>query len=267
MTEAFFVRLGTQNGTERFRATSHTAGPWGPHSQHGGPPAALLGRACEQLASSTGRSMLPSRFTLDLLGPIAVGELAVSAHVVRPGRTVDLCRAEMVDTTADRTVARAHVWRAPADRSGPANGSSVPFAGPASGRRVGFPEHWRREGYLEAIEWSWIRGSVAEPGPVAVWMRPRLPLLPDEPMSAFERVLTCVDSASGVSAELDPRAWGFLNTDLSVHLLRSAQSEWVGLDARTHLGGGSAGLARADVYDESELVGVSAQSLLVASRG
>ena len=42
-TGCFYVPLGE----ERFRATELTATPWGSGSQHGGPPAALLGRALE----------------------------------------------------------------------------------------------------------------------------------------------------------------------------------------------------------------------------
>ena len=40
---SFYVPLGEG----LFRATELTASPWGPGSQHGGPPAALLGRTLE----------------------------------------------------------------------------------------------------------------------------------------------------------------------------------------------------------------------------
>ena len=57
-------------------------------------------------------------------------------------------------------------------------------------------------------------------------------------MSPVQRLMTCVDSASGVSAALDPARWGFLNTELTVHVLRPPVGEWVCLDAETTLGGG-----------------------------
>jgi acyl-CoA thioesterase len=75
-----------------------------------------------------------------------------------------------------------------------------------------------------------------------------------------------VDSASGVSAALDPRGWAFLNTELTVHVLRPPVGEWLCLDARTTLADGSVGLATSDVYDERGLVARSAQALLVARR-
>ncbi len=85
-------------------------------------------------------------------------------------------------------------------------------------------------------------------------------------MSPVQRLMTCVDSASGVSAALDPAAWGFLNTELTVHVLRPPVGEWVCLDAGTILGPGSVGVASSSVYDERGLVARSAQALLVARR-
>jgi hypothetical protein len=97
-------------------------------------------------------------------------------------------------------------------------------------------------------------------------MRPLVPLLPGEEMTPLQRLLTCVDSASGASAALDPAEWNFMNTELTVHLIRLPVSEWVCLHARTTLGPGSVGLASSEVYDERGLVARSAQALLVTPR-
>ena len=80
------------------------------------------------------------------------------------------------------------------------------------------PPEWHG-GYLDAIEWRWIKGGVDEAGPGVVWMRPP-GLVEGEPISPVQRLLACVDSASGASAALDVREWGFLNTELTVHVLR-----------------------------------------------
>lgn len=39
---------------ETFESLPSTAGPWSPEAQHGGPPAALLGRALERLPEAAG---------------------------------------------------------------------------------------------------------------------------------------------------------------------------------------------------------------------
>ena len=84
MTGAFFVPLGGG----RFAATPHTRGPWDPAHQHAGPPAALLGRALERCEPAEG--MLLARLTFEILRPVPVGEVAVAARVIRPGRSVQL---------------------------------------------------------------------------------------------------------------------------------------------------------------------------------
>ena len=93
-----------------YRSTASTAGPWNPSAQHGGPPAALLGRALESLDEGTPRVI--GRFTMDLLGPVPVGTLSVSSSVVRPGRTVSLREATLSDESG-RALARAQGWAFP----------------------------------------------------------------------------------------------------------------------------------------------------------
>jgi hypothetical protein len=83
-----FYRLidASPDGRETVESLPATAGPWSPDAQHGGPPAALLGRSVERLAASTVGAATIGRFTMELLGPVPVGPLAVSARVLRPGR-------------------------------------------------------------------------------------------------------------------------------------------------------------------------------------
>jgi hypothetical protein len=249
------------DGPGRFLSTPSSAGPWGPDSQHGGPPAALLARGVEALARSGPRRVV-GRLTMELLGPVPVGPLVVEASVVRPGRSVELCEATLYDEQRGRLCARATAWLFPDRDDGPAQpGGPLPHT-PSDGVHKDPPPSWTR-GYLDAIEWRWVTGAVTEPGPGVVWMRPTVSLVDGEPMSPVQRLLCCVDSASGVSAALDARHWRFLNTELTVHLLRPPVGEWVCLDAETALGSGSVGLATSRVYDEQGLVARSAQALLV----
>jgi len=252
-----------------FVSTGSTAGPWGPHSQHGGPPAALLARAIEGLARDASGTPVPpvvGRLTMELLGPVPVAPLRVSASVVRPGRSVQLCEATAYDEGRGRPCARATAWLFPASTDGPGGGDDPLPHTPEDGIvPEGPPPGWSG-GYLDAVEWRWVEGALSEPGPAVVWMRPRVDLVPGEPMSPVQRLMACVDSASGVSATLDLAGWTFLNTELTVHLLRPPVGEWLCLDARTTLGPGAVGLAVSDVYDEQGLVARSAQALLIARR-
>ena len=243
---------------ETFESLPTTAGPWSPDAQHGGPPAALLARAVERLPAATDGRI--GRFTMELLGPVPVGPVAVTARVVRPGRSVQLVAADLYDVARDRVAATAAVWLFP--RTAGPGGAPDPLPHtPADGVVQPRPEAWHG-GYLDAIEWRWISGGFETPGTGVVWMRPPA-LVEGEPISPVQRLLACVDSASGASAALDVREWGFLNTELTVHVLREPVGEWVGLDASTTLGDGSVGIATSAAYHPRGQVARAAPARLV----
>src|SRR3954468_4830938 len=144
--QAFYVA----DGPGRFLSTPSTTGPWGPGSQHGGPPAALLTRGIQALDRDGARVV--GRFTMELLGPVPVAPLRVEASVVRPGRSVEMCVATAYDEERGRAWATATAWLFPRREDGPAQElTSLPHT-PADGVEKDPPGSWSR-GYLEAIEW------------------------------------------------------------------------------------------------------------------
>lgn len=257
--ESFYRLEESTTGSSTVTSSRHTAGPWSTEAQHGGPPMALMAREATRLGSD---DRMVARVTCDLLGPVPVGRLRVSAEVVRPGRSVELVEVRLTEPASGRDVARAALWLLPRSEDGPRTGEPPLPPGPEGGAVHPIPTGWHR-GYLDAIEWRWIQGSLGEPGPATVWMRPRMGLVPGEELSPLERLLVCVDSASGASAALSIARWQFMNTELTAHLVREPAGAWVGLRAATTIAGGAVGLARADVFDERGFVGHSAQSLLV----
>ena len=181
---AFYLPEGVGgDGRERFTSTPTTGGPWSPDAQHGGPPAALLGRALESLEPGSDRVL--GRFSMDLLGPVPVGPVSVSAAVVRPGRSVSLREAVLHDEIRGRAVAIGRAWAFPRSAGGPAVADVAPAHGPEAGRHEEPPPGWHR-GYLDAIEWRWLEGSIGEPGRGLVWMRPRVDLVEGEQMTPWQ---------------------------------------------------------------------------------
>ena len=257
MADSFFVPLGDG----RWQATVHTTGPWDARSQHGGPPSALLGRAMQQCQPRA--EMMITRFTCEILRAIPLGEITVTARLARPGRSVELLEAT---ASADgREVAKASAWRV-LRTSADAVASRHPVPeGVPDGPSLPPPAGWV-DGYLSAIDWRALHGGFTVPGPTAVWGRMRYPLVPDEEPSPLERVLIIADSGNGASWELDINRWHFINPELTVHLHREAEGEWICLDAQTAISPGGAGLATSVLSDRRGPVGVGAQSLLIAPR-
>lgn len=258
MGSAFYEPLGGG----RYRSTEHTAGPWSPDSQHLGPPSALLARELELLPTAIPMSF--ARITLEVLGPVPVAELEVSAEVERPGRSVELLSAEI--RAGGRGVVRGRAWRIVRTDTGSVTaGATAPLAPPEQARPTSRPPSWGA-GYLDAMEWRGLRGGLGEPGAATVWSRQLVDLVAGESPSALQRLMAVADSGNGVSNRLDPGEWWFINTELTVHLHRDPGGEWIGLDATTVIGPHGVGTARSELHDLSGPVGTGAQALMVRPR-
>jgi hypothetical protein len=254
--DAFYQPLG--GGL--FRSTEHTVGPWSPTDQHAGPPSALLARAMEAALPAGGRL---TRVTVDLLRGVPVAELEVRARVVRPGRSVQLAEAELV--AGGQPVARASAWWH--QLTDTAAVASAPIAAPprpATAPPADPP--WSGRGYLAAVDWFPVAGGLDRPGPATIWGRLRYPLVSGEQPTALQRLLAIADSGNGISWQLDPDRWLFLNTELTVHVLRPPVGESICLAAVTHVGADGSGVATSQLSDPDGVVAFGAQALLIRPR-
>lgn len=256
MTDAFFVPR-TDGG---FDATGHTAGPWDPRLQHAGPPAALIGRALESCEPR--EDMLISRVTFEILHAVPVGRLDVNARVARPGRSVELLEASL--SAEGREVVRASAWRV---LRAPESTATAAAYEPPPLPETQMPMPAQLEsGYLKAIEWRPVRGSFTERGPAAAWTRTRVSIVEGEEPSGLQRVLAVADSGNGISGTLDMTQWWFINPELTVHLEREPNGEWICLDAATSISAGGAGVATSILSDRDGIVARGAQTLYVGKR-
>jgi hypothetical protein len=256
VSDAFFVPLGDG----RYQATEHTSGPWDARLQHAGPPAALLARALERCEPRP--EMFISRLTFEILHAVPVAEVEVTARVARPGRSVELLEASL--RAGDREVVRTSAWRvlrAPDETASP-----HPYEPPPLPDEEAPMPAQLESGYLKSVEWRPVSGGFLQPGPASAWTRLRVPVVPDEEPTGLQRVLAIADSGNGISGTLDMRRWWFINPELTVHLEREPDGEWICLDARTSISPGGAGLATSILSDRRGQVGRGAQTLYVGER-
>ena len=316
--------------------TDLARGPWSVDALHGGPVAALVARAIEQLAGeqATDRArtaagviagaeragppersahsdhqsdtMVTARLTVELLRPVPVAPLTVTAAVTRPGRKVQLLEARVTAAGRDVAWARAVLlrrhgdprWPGPRgtagdDRSGDAHGprTSPPGSrtprtslqddtqartrGPAIPVSPPGPEQAKPQlGLTDAYpafhnvgsELRFVDGAFDTLGPSTVWVRLRAPVVPGELPSPLQRAAAAADFGNGVSAVLPFDQWRFLNPDLTVVLHRPPVGEWVGLQARTDLGVPGVGVATSVLWDTQATFGSATQTLVVEHR-
>lgn len=282
--------------------TGHATGPWDHRALHGGAPAALIANAFER--TQPGGELRIGRLSFELLRPIPSAPLTLRCSVLRPGRRVQelaaeliheeevVCRAKALRVTAvpddveehvaesadgdverdaDRDVEGASVDTAGATRSFAA-GTMPPMESPESGQAVRFAldedslrDSDRASFATSAMEMRWLTDPWAL-GPGKVWMRMRMPILPQSPLTPITRLAATADFGNGVSAELRFDRFLFINADLSIHLWRPPQGEWIGLDARTLLHPGGSGVSESVIHDLAGPVGRAFQTLVVQPR-
>ncbi len=254
-------------GEHAWRSTDLTRGPWHPEHQHAGPPIALVARQIERAAAGLGLTHV-ARLTANLLRPIPIAGLAVAVQVDYAGRNVAHLSATLA--AGGKQVARftALVQRE-ADLALPdaLPGHPLPRAPkpPESSPPAKFPFGATATGYPDLVECRAAEGQFFR-GPCAIWFRLRHPLIEGEDPSPIERVAVAADSGNGISAILDFSRYRFVNSDLSINLLRRPEGEWICIEARTLVGPSSGGLAEARIYDATGLVGRSTQSLALRLR-
>jgi hypothetical protein len=255
VTDSFYALDGN-----RATPSELTRGPWDPGSQHAGPPSALLARAIELCEPREG--MRVGRVTVEILRPLPIEPLTLGAAVVRPGKSVEMLEASIEGAAGE--LARARGWRlAESDVTADWEQDDPP-PGREHAEALEFFPTGESAGWHTAMEIVFARGRFLDPGPATVWMRPRAALVDGEEITPLQRVMLAADGGNGVSAPLDWGRYIFINTDLTVHVLRPPAGEWVCLDSVTHVDG--VGMTDTALWDERGRIGRAAQTLLVRAR-
>lgn len=263
MTASFFY----VRDSDRYIAQEATIGPWGKELQHGGPVAALLATRIEQAAGADGVTSRIGQVALEFLSPVPVATLDVTTEVVRPGKKIALWSTRA--SVGGRAVARMSAWvlsiaegRSPLVHLE----DEPPPPRPETAIETYFTSVPRFP-YGDALEWRFAKGHFAEVGPATVWARLRVGIVEGEPVSPLARLLAMVDSANGISAELDVAKFLFVPVNLTVTVARHPSTEWVAMSAETSIASDGLGVTRAHLFDERGRIGEALQSLFVEGRG
>lgn len=254
----------------RYLPTELARGPWDPTALHGGPVAALLAGAAESLAPGPERpasEMAVTRLSVELLRPVPLEPLELTAQLVRPGRKVQLVDCAL--RTENQLVAMGRALRL-LRRAPTAGGEGAPGDARLPGPEVGVPAAIATASYRgfhsEGAELRFVEGSFEEPGPATAWVRLTVPVVAGQPTSPVQRAAAAADFGNGISAVLPFDRWRFINPDLTVTLERPPEGQWVALRARTSLGVPGIGVARGELLDSQGAFGSSFQCLVVEPR-
>lgn len=267
---AFYEVIDRNAKGARFRPSLATQGPWSPEMQHGGAPSALALHELERLAPADGGHT--ARLSVDFLAPVPMAPLTVRTEIIKPGKRAQLLAAEVV---ADgRTVLTARAWwrrqipHLVPDVPDPA--SVHPFPDPESIKTQEPDDELSRHlnhGWIASMEFRYVAGGPATPGPCQVWVRPRMPLVADEESGSTQTAVLIADGGSGFSSALDFRTHLFSNLDLNLSFLRAPGDGWISVDATTSLDPAGGGTTMTRLGDRDGVFGYCMQALYVEPHG
>jgi hypothetical protein len=240
---------------------------WYDEGQHGGAFSALIaGHVEAEVPTLT--EMQVSRITVEIFRVVPLIPLRIEAEVVREGKRIQHVQASIFDEPgtllAIGNVQRLRVADLPLPDGAAPPDLAIPLPEEVDGR-VG--EAWGvgQEGKLmfhrHAMEVREVEGGFEEEGPGTVWMRLTKPVIAGRETTPLQRLVATADFCNGVSRALDYKTWVFMNPDLTVHVARYPDSEWIALAAVSSYGQLGRGLATGTLWDTSGWLGRSTQSL------
>lgn len=255
-TNSYYRHLGEN----RYESTIHAQGAWNTHEQHMAPVTGIMVHALEQYRPRA--DMRLARLSFDILGLIPAGAFTIETMLLRPGKTIELLQAELI--AGGRVAVRATAWRlqkndtaaieAYEDEPMESLENSLPWDGMTM---------WPG-GFIKTLEGRSSPGH--RPGRGRAWLRSPYAMLDGgRHVSALARLLGLVDSANGISARMDPTTggWMFPNVDLSIHIYREPEGEWLGLDTHVSMSGDGVGLTSTVLNDAKGPFGRAEQILTV----
>lgn len=259
MPVPYFRRLSAAS----FEPTAHVGGAWNPDEQHIAPVLGLLAHLVEQdhAARRADAPLALARASYDILGVIPMSAFDVALRVVRPGRTIELVEATV--THAGRAAVTMRAWMLQRSDTGAIAGSPLPEMPAIDVLPTWSPGDIWAGGAVRSID---VRRDFVEPGRSRVWLRPRVPLLDDEPVSARARLLGAVDFANGIATRIDPRQALYPNVDLTASMFREPEGEWLALDTSVSFGPDGVGVTESVLGDLAGPLGTSSQTLTIRPR-
>ena len=262
MTDALYVADG-----DHFVPTELTRGGWTEDTQHGGPPAGLLGRSIELVPTAVPMQVV--RFTIDLFRPIPLHPLSVQIDVRRDGRRIQVVDASLRDGELELGRATALKIRTTEVDLPVADNAWMEPAAPETVDVLewgGYGDRSVARFHYDAVEIRSIDDSFTANRPGLSWFRLRYPLVADEEPTPFVRLATLTDMANGNSRAIDPTRWLFVNPDITLYCHRALVGDFVGMHSAAFQQPTGIGITDTWLFDQTGALGRINQAQLIEPR-
>ena len=257
-----------------YAPTHLSAGPWAEGVLHGGPVGALF---ADLLEAAGGPGFTGVRLTLDLMRPVPLRPLAFRGGVVRQGRRLQLLAGELA--AGDTAVARCSLLRLAEkplppgvvkEAAGTGTGADADDAD-ADGLGDG-PEGWQAAGPLRPLPTPVFVGGALEMrvagsrnflGARLAWFRLLVAVVEGRPPTPLARAAAVGDMGNALSAWTSawPPPVSYVTADMSLHLARPPEGEWVRSEAASAWTEAGLGLVTSRLSDRRGEFAVAHQAL------
>jgi hypothetical protein len=235
---AFYTREGSA-----YVPTGLGISPWNDRAQAGVAVAGLAVHLLEAVPDPV--PMTTARLTIDILGAVPFQRLEPTVTIVREGKRVRMVEVEL--SAEGRAWVRARALRS---RTADSPERRVPLTRPLPEQsNTSFGSAW--------ADMVRINGDFRKPGPGAAWVRMKARVLADEPLQPLVALAMAADFGSGVAPTVAMSEWTFANVDISIHLTRPPEGEWLLLDATSESAGNGVGLIHNRLGDQHGMIGMA----------
>jgi hypothetical protein len=242
----FYHREGNQ-----YLPTAYARSFWDPELQSGHVQAPLLASLVEAVPSLV--AMTPVRCVLNITRPVRMEPVDTVTQVLREGKKIQIVRAALVQQgveLADLTVVRIRQAESPV--------VSIDVDFPTPNDCFVFQEESQPGGFeLRTAE------SMQSFSRRAFWMKMNARVLPDEPVTPLQHLMTLGDFGAGMPGTLDFKQWKHPNIDISCHLYRLPVGEWLLQDVEYESAGNGFGVGSARMADSQGVFGRSHQTVII----
>lgn len=224
-------------------------GPWAGDMMHGRLLAGLAALAIERDHAADG--FLPMRLTVDLFRNPPMEPVDVTTSLVRAGGRVRAVDALV--RIGGRDVARASsLFLRTGDEP---DGDDVPVSSPWDAPTVDqIGAALDPEAPFDVVA---VPGrGFGDPGTRQLWVRDARPLVAGTAVSPFVRAALVADIASPL-ANFGSGGLDFINADLTLHLGRLPEGEWIGAETSERVAGAGVAMAVTTLHDRRGPIGAS----------
>lgn len=241
-----------------YHPTSLAFSPWERNKQNGVALGGLAAFLTETVP--TPAPMTTARLTIDILAAAPHAATEGRTRIVREGKRIQTVEAELL--VEGRTVARATALRVRIDETPPVG--DFPSYPPPEDVPEGEFMHPGAFGY--SMTTRPVRGGLRESGPGTLWVRFGHEHVLGTPLSPLLRASILADFGGGLGNGLGT-GWSYANLDISLHLSRMPEGEWLLIDAATFSAGQGVGHSDALLADRRGVFARTHQTLFIARRG